>query len=119
MATYDSMKSMLRARKANRPGNDDGKEGPIDHVVASVCATFVQCCCVMQPDVVLSRYQACAVDSKTTPLDVATGMLRREGPLSLWRGWGVMFARQLPTGLLQWTIFEQLRRLAGVGYGFG
>ena len=119
MATYDSMKSMLRARKANRPGNDDGKEGPIDHVVASVCATFVQCCCVMPPDVVLSRYQACAVDSKTTPLDVATGMLRREGPLSLWRGWGVMFARQLPTGLLQWTIFEQLRRLAGVGYGFG
>jgi hypothetical protein len=48
-------------------------------------------------------------------LAMAAAIVRAEGPLGLWRGWGVSTARLLPVIVLVFPAMERLRLLLGIG----
>lgn len=48
-------------------------------------------------------------------LSMIVAVVRAEGPLGLWRGWGVSTARLLPVIVLVFPAMEQFRLLLGIG----
>ena len=117
MMGYDATKTQIKDQKLM-------EEGPIVHVVASVVAALCATTCSMPLDVTLSTYQSAQTlggDRKAKygshgPLACARVMLNESGPSVFMRGWVPMFAKMLPTCVCSMWMFEQFRRLAGIGY---
>lgn len=116
LSAYDATKTFLKGR-----GYDDG---PLLHFVASqagaiTCTTFS-----MPLDVVLTVYTSAqtlggerkALYGARGPLSCAAAMLQRSGWLVFFRGWVPAFLRISPTTTCSFFIYEQLRRLVGIGY---
>lgn len=116
LSAYDSTKTLLKQR-----GHSDG---PWLHFVASqvgaVCCTTFS----MPLDVVLTVYTSArtlggereALYGTGGPLSCALSMLRHDGPLVFFRGWWPAFLRISPTTTSSFFLYEQLRRLVGIGY---
>jgi hypothetical protein len=51
----------------------------------------------------------------TNLLPMIVAIVRAEGPLGLWRGWGVSTARLLPVIVLVFPAMERFRLLLGIG----
>eukprot|EP00401_Gymnodinium_catenatum_P078103 CAMPEP_0117591374 /NCGR_PEP_ID=MMETSP0784-20121206/71497_1 /TAXON_ID=39447 /ORGANISM="" /LENGTH=322 /DNA_ID=CAMNT_0005393089 /DNA_START=56 /DNA_END=1024 /DNA_ORIENTATION=+ len=116
LSAYDSTKTFLKAQGC--------QDGPLLHFVASqvgalVCTTFS-----MPFDVVLTVYTSAqtlggerkALYGTSGPLRCALTMLRQEGPPVFFRGWVPAFLRISPTTTSSFFLYEQLRRLVGIGY---
>lgn len=116
LAAYDSTKTYLKTK-----GYTDG---PVLHFAASqagaVCCTTFS----MPLDVVLTVYTSAqtlggerkALYGQGGPVSCALAMARHDGPLVFFRGWVPAFMRLSPTVTLSFFVYEQLRRLVGIGY---
>ena len=93
-------------------------EGPVFHLTCSLVAAGSAAVLSTPPDVVLNRFQGDAVlGVRHVSVPACTAAIVREGGvLALWRGIGPNFARLAPVFLVTLPLFEQLRRLVGLGY---
>eukprot|EP00927_Polykrikos_kofoidii_P048626 TRINITY_DN42873_c0_g1_i1.p1 TRINITY_DN42873_c0_g1~~TRINITY_DN42873_c0_g1_i1.p1 ORF type:complete len:323 (-),score=42.81 TRINITY_DN42873_c0_g1_i1:79-1047(-) len=116
LSAYDSTKTFLKAQ-----GYGDG---PVIHFVASQVGAFFCTTCSMPLDVVLTVFTTAstiggerkAIYGSGGPLACATAMLRRDGPRVFFRGWTPAFIRISPTTTSSFFLYEQLRRILGLGY---
>lgn len=116
LSAYDSTKTFLKA--------NNYQDGPILHVIASQIAAV--CCTTfsMPLDVVLTVYTSAqtlggerkARYGASGPFSCARAMLRHDGPGVFVRGWVPAFMRISPTTTSSFFLYEQLRRLVGIGY---
>ncbi|CAK0880513.1 unnamed protein product [Prorocentrum cordatum] len=117
LMAYDRTKTGLKESGAM----DDGK---LLHLVASQAAAACCTTCSMPLDVVLTVYQSAhslggerrELYGSRGPLHCAGVMLRESGPLVFMRGWVPAFMRLSPTCTFSFFLYEQLRRLVGIGY---
>ena len=82
--------------------------------LAAGCAAVLS----LPPDIVLNRYQG-APRMGVAYRSVAhclSELVRNEGGLALFRGLGPQYAKLAPIFLFTLPLYEQLRRLAGLGY---
>merc|ERR1712187_404075 len=116
MAAYDSTKTVLKTQGFN--------DGPLLHFAASQVAAVFCTTCSMPFDIVLTVYTSAqtlggerkALYGSGGPLRCALAMLNKDGPLVFFRGWLPSFFRIAPTTLSSFFLYEQLRRLVGIGY---
>ncbi len=112
LSTYDYCK-----RFATRQGISDG---PLLHLGASVVAAASAVTAMIPADVVLTTYQGGSSATGTTYRGVwhcARSMYAdHKTPLIFFRGWTFMFARMLPSSLLSFLLFEQIRSWFGLDY---
>ena len=106
LATYDASKKALTTTGGLR-------EGPTVHALASFAASLVLTTAICPLDVVLTRFQAGPLLGQPfkTPLQAFGTIVGEGGALALFRGWGPLWARFLPSSLLTFVIYEQARRL--------
>lgn len=117
LATYDATKTELKRR-----GLLD--DGPALHIIASLLAAVVCTTCSMPLDVVLTVYQSAHTFGgdrlerygRGGPIACASMMLRESGPSIFMRGWVPAFARLAPTCVSSFFLYEQLRKLVGIGF---
>lgn len=94
-------------------------EGPLIH---AACSTFSAACASLlsaPADICLNRYQAAlkvGSSAYASPGEVALQIVRSEGALSLFRGASLQFAKVCPVFFFTMPLYEQLRRLVGLGY---
>lgn len=93
-------------------------EGPVVHVCSSSVSAVTAVMASAPADVVLNRYQAGPSLGKhySSLLAVASELVRDEGPLAFYKGVVPNVVKFLPLFLFSMPLFEQLRRLAGLGY---
>ena len=105
LATYDASKKALTITGGLR-------EGPTVHALASFAASLVLTTAICPLDVVLTRFQAGPLLGQPfkTPLQAFGTIVGEGGAVALFRGWGPLWARFLPSSLLTFVIYEQARR---------
>lgn len=112
LSTYDYAKRMSIRRGIV-------KDGPLLHLAASVVAAASAVTAMIPADVVLTTYQGASATGSGTYSSVwscARAMHAEHGPLIFFRGWTFMFARMLPSSLLSFLLYEQVRTLFGLEY---
>ena len=92
------------------------EDGPVLHVAGSVASAFCASSFSVPADVVLTRYHTSPRGTYPSPLACASGMWRAEGPAVFVRGWLALFGRQAPLYVVFLPLYEQMRRLLGLGY---
>mmetsp|Transcript_83540 Transcript_83540/g.132241 ORF Transcript_83540/g.132241 Transcript_83540/m.132241 type:complete len:295 (+) Transcript_83540:48-932(+) len=94
------------------------QEGPVVHLASSSVSAVSAVLASAPADVVLNRYQAGPRLGKhySGLLDVASELVRTEGPLAFYKGVVPNVVKFLPLFLMSMPLFEQLRRLVGLGY---
>ncbi|CAL1128051.1 unnamed protein product [Cladocopium goreaui] len=94
------------------------QEGPVVHLASSSVSAVSAVLASAPADVVLNRYQAGPRLGKhySSLLDVASELARTEGPLAFYKGVVPNVVKFLPLFLMSMPLFEQLRRLMGLGY---
>ena len=106
MAGYDATKRISRRHGLLA-------DGPTLHVVAATVAGFSAATFSAPADVVQTRLQT------GTSSDVVTCMREvwtAHGPIGFYRGWSVNVLRLVPTFIVGATVYEQVRKLLGIGY---
>ncbi|CAE7404139.1 ucpC [Symbiodinium sp. CCMP2592] len=116
LMAYDAFKTMMKAYSLM-------EDGPLLHVSASLVAAVICTTCHMPFDVVLVVYQSAqslGCDRlryiRSGPLACANALLRESGPQVFFRGWTPAFVRLAPVCVFSFWLYEQLRRLVGIGY---
>lgn len=117
LMAYDGTKT--EAKKRGLLG-----DGPFLHVFASLNAALFCTTMSMPLDVVLTVYQSAhslggerlEKYGRNGPLACAGVMLRESGPTVFMRGWTAAFMRLAPTCVASFWLYEQLRRLVGIGF---
>eukprot|EP00930_Biecheleria_cincta_P096714 TRINITY_DN88521_c0_g1_i1.p1 TRINITY_DN88521_c0_g1~~TRINITY_DN88521_c0_g1_i1.p1 ORF type:complete len:323 (+),score=23.13 TRINITY_DN88521_c0_g1_i1:51-1019(+) len=117
LMTYDNTKKQMKASKLMQ-------DGPMLHVLASLAAAAVCTTCSMPFDVVLTVYQSAHSFGgdrlehygRRGPLGCATVMFKESGPTIFMRGWTPAFMRLAPTCVASFWLYEQLRKLVGIGF---
>lgn len=106
IAGYDGTKWLSRRRRWMR-------DGPLLHTIAACVAGVSAASCSAPADVLQTRLQSRAGGDA---LRCAAEILRESGWLGFFRGWGLSVARLCPTFIIGSTVYEQTRRLMGLGY---
>jgi hypothetical protein len=72
----------------------------------------------MPLDIVLTRYQTAHSMGKNyaSPYECAVQLLASGGPTAFFRGWGPMFIRMLPSSVVTFLLYENIRKLAGLEF---
>ena len=94
------------------------REGPAMHCTCSAFSAITASVMAAPADLVLNRYHA-ALGSRAAYSSLGECVLavvRADGVLSLFRGVGANFLKMAPTFLGTLPLYEQFRRLAGLGY---
>ena len=93
-------------------------DGPVLHLVASVVSAFFMATLSAPADILMTRYQTAPQSGITYRglFHCATSMVKAEGPMVFYRGWSAFFIRLAPLNLVLFPLYEQLRRLFGLGY---
>jgi dicarboxylate transporter 10 len=88
------------------------------HVGASIAAAFFSCTFSAPADIVMTRYQAAEVMGRSYagPVDCVKTLVREEGMAVFFRGWSPFFVRVVPLFTINLPLYEQIRRLFGIGY---
>ena len=107
---YDAAKRAVRATGQ--------QEGLHTHVACSLFAAGRAAVLSLPPDIVLNRYQGAPVRGLRyeSVMHCLSELVRTEGVLALFRGLGPQYGKLAPIFLLTLPLYEQLRRLAGLGY---
>merc|ERR1712151_470865 len=107
LAAYDQAKSLYLGWGA--PDNIG------THFAASFMAAFVASAMSNPVDVAKTRLMNQkaqeGVKSYTGTIDCMSAVVRNEGPLALYKGFGATFARQCPYVVITWVSVEQLKKL--------
>jgi len=104
LAAYDECKHALQ-----RFGMKDGLP---THFSASFMAAFIASAMSNPVDVAKTRLMNQKVgEPKRGMVGTITNMVKSEGPLSLYKGFGATFARQCPYVVITWVSVEQLKKL--------
>ena len=114
LATYDEAKVQLKERL--------GLVGLAQQAGASCAAGFAYCVTTSPADVVRTRFMSAQQVAEQTgqpmkysgPLDVARQTLAKEGPLAFYKGFLPQWARAMPYSMVQFLVWEQLAKLAGL-----
>ena len=93
-------------------------EGAHTHVFCSLFAAGCASVLSLPPDIILNRYQGAPKLGLhyTSVGQCLSDLVRGEGVLALFRGLGPQYAKLAPIFLLTLPLYEQFRRLAGLGY---
>ena len=94
-------------------------DGPALHVVASVAAAFWSSTLSVPADVLMTRYQTAAQQRGIAYRGIghcAASIASTEGPRVFFRGWTPLFCRLAPLYCVFLPMYEQARRLFGLGY---
>jgi solute carrier family 25 protein 34/35 len=107
---YDAAKRAVRSNGLT--------EGLHTHVGCSLFAAGCAAVLSLPPDIILNRYQgALALGVRyDSVMHCLTELVRTEGVIALFRGLGPQYMKLAPVFLLTLPLYEQLRRLAGLGY---
>ena len=111
MLGYDATKTLLKSR--------DVRDSPVLHVVAATVAALTAATLAAPADALQTRYQSSlgtGAASTESVHECARRMLLREGPRVFFRGWTAQFIRLVGTFTLGTTVYEQTRRLLGLGF---
>ena len=94
------------------------REGPATHVACSFFAAACACLLSAPADIVLNRFQAAPkLGVRYESLSAcAAELMRNDGPLAFFRGVGTQYVKVAPIFLITLPLYEQFRRLAGLGY---
>ena len=96
------------------------REGPLFHGVCSAFSAATASVLAAPADLVLNRFHAATARGSGSPhaslAACAVAVVRHEGVWALFRGVGANFAKMAPTFLGTIPLYEQFRRLAGLGY---
>lgn len=107
LAFYDKFKELLLGYGA--------PDGIPTHFGASFMAAFVASVMSNPVDVAKTRLMNQKAEAGkplyTGTLNVMTSMVKAEGPLSLYKGFGATFARQCPYVVVTWVSVEQLKKI--------
>ncbi|KAF1349115.1 mitochondrial carrier domain-containing protein [Delphinella strobiligena] len=115
--TYDSVKRSLTARK-NKLGHDAlgswaGSDAGI-HMVAASLGEVAACAVRVPTEVVKQRAQAGQFPSSLSALRSILESRRTHGFVTLWRelyrGWGITIMREVPFTVIQFPLWEGLKR---------
>jgi len=88
------------------------KDGLPTHFSASFMAAFIASAMSNPVDVAKTRLMnQKAGEGSSGMLGTISGMVKNEGPLSLYKGFGATFARQCPYVVITWVTVEQLKKL--------
>jgi len=117
LMTYDGIKTSLKEQQILN-------DGPVLHVSASLSAAVVCTTLTMPLDVVLTVYQSAQTlggerlrrYGTQGPVNCAINLVKDEGPAVLMRGWTPAFIRLAPTCVASFWLYEQLRKLVGIGF---
>jgi len=116
LMTYDASKKALKGRKLMH-------DGPLLHVTSSLVAAVVCTTCHMPFDVLLTVYQSAYSLGgdrlryvRSGPSACAMALLQESGPTVFFRGWAPAFVRLAPVCVFSFWLYEQLRRVVGIGY---
>lgn len=102
LTTYDGAKTALKSAGLLQ-------DGPILHGLCSLLASLTLTTAICPLDCTLTRYQGAERGAYAGPLDCARAMAGAEGPRVFWRGWLPLWGRFLPSSVLTFYIYEQLR----------
>lgn len=102
LATYDLTKGVMIQ-------NGLLDDGTLLHCASSLAASVALTTAMIPLDVTLTHYQVNA--GASSPLKVASHLLKTRGPAIFFRGWVPLWARFLPSTVLTFVIFEQARKL--------
>ena len=99
-----------------------GLVGLAQQAGASCAAGFAYCVTTSPADVVRTRFMSAQQAAEQTgqpmkysgPLDVARQTLAKEGPLAFYKGFLPQWARAMPYSMVQFLVWEQLAKLAGL-----
>ena len=108
MATYDEVKSQLRERAGWR-------DGPAMVFVASVAAGLAITITTSPATNARTMIMAGEVPAGTGMLSAVKLILRNQGPVGLYRGFGMQWLRFGPYAVVQFAAWEYLRLLCGMG----
>lgn len=109
LAAYDSIKSIS-------VGGNLVQDGPVLHCF---CSFFASICCttaICPLDCLLTRYQGSQQGSFSSPLACMRHMVHSEGLGVFFRGWLPLWSRFLPSSVMTFYIYEQLRYYVLGGY---
>mmetsp|Transcript_18911 Transcript_18911/g.55548 ORF Transcript_18911/g.55548 Transcript_18911/m.55548 type:complete len:223 (+) Transcript_18911:624-1292(+) len=109
---YDLGKRALKAH-----GHE---EGPLFHAACSAFSAVTASVLAAPADLVLNRFHAATARGARSPFTsigaCALAVVRNDGVAALFRGVGANFVKMAPTFLGTLPLYEQFRRLAGLGY---
>lgn len=110
LSGYDAAKRVVRATGL--------REGLHTHVGCSLFAAGCAAVLSLPPDIVLNRFQGAPKRGVhyESVAHCLSQLVRSEGVLALFRGLGPQYGKLAPIFLITLPIYEQLRRLAGLGY---
>jgi len=117
MSGYDGTKKMLLLRQMLA-------DGPILHVLSATAAALCAATLSAPADVVQTRLQSLGQSQRggmstqqtTSVSECVAAVVQERGVLGFFRGWTVNVARLAPTFIIGTTIYEQARRVMGLGY---
>ncbi|XP_059837590.1 mitochondrial uncoupling protein 4 isoform X2 [Hypanus sabinus] len=113
LTTYDTVKHFLLRNTAL-------KDGSLCHALSSICAGLVAATMGTPADVIKTRIMNQTRDKQgrgllyTSTYDCLKQTIKREGLLSLYKGFLPTWARMAPWSLTFWLTFEQIRKLTGL-----
>ena len=110
LSGYDAAKRVVRANGM--------QEGPRTHVGCSLFAAACASVLSLPPDIILNRFQGAPTFGVhySSLWQCTAELVRREGGLALFRGLGPQYMKLAPVFLVTLPLYEQLRRLVGIGY---
>ena len=114
--TYESLKSVQkRARNADGAwGVLGGWREPVEHVIAASAGEVAACAVRVPTEVVKQRAQTLQAPSSMAALQ---SILRRRGEVGLrgvwrelYRGWGITVIREVPFTVIQFPLWERMKK---------
>jgi solute carrier family 25 protein 34/35 len=121
LSSYDIFKEILLQREREEKLLGGGRAivvptGVLQHIVASVAASFITVTVMNPLDVISTRlYQSAGVNTQYRgPIDCLIKTIRSEGVFALQKGWLAQYARLGPHTVLTFVFLEQLKPLLTV-----
>ena len=119
LSSYDIFKEILLQREKEERLLGGGRSiivvptGVLQHIVASVAASFITVTVMNPLDVISTRlYQSAGVNTRYRgPIDCLIKTIRSEGVFALQKGWLAQYARLGPHTVLTFVFLEQLKPL--------
>jgi len=118
--TYDSIKQLLASRRTSHVGHSTTSTGfmlsePAEHMLAASCGEVMACLVRVPTEVIKQRTQALQHATSAATLRHILGQRKTLGFAAVWselyRGWGVTVMREIPFTMIQFPLWEGMKRV--------